>query len=61
VTDRSGKILKQLPQHKQPIGETLTATFVCRLPKGTYRYVVTARDSAGNLQSITGSARLTVR
>jgi hypothetical protein len=61
VKTTQGRVLKRYVRYRVPLGEALSVAFTCRLPKGSYRYVVTARDTAGNTQSAAGSARLTVR
>jgi hypothetical protein len=61
VTTRSGRVLKTFVRRLVPVNARSSVAFTCRLPKGTYRYVVTARDTAGNPQAVAGTARLTVR
>jgi len=61
VTRPSGAVVKQILRRRQTIGGRLTVAFICRLPRGTYRYVITARDTAGNPESVAGSALLKVR
>ena len=61
VTTTRGRVLKRFVRRRVPIGKATSVAFTCRLPKGSYRYVVTARDTAGNTQSLAGRARLTVR
>lgn len=61
VTTTGGRTLKQFVRHRQPVDSSFSTRFTCRLPKGSYRYVVYARDTAGNLQAGVDSARLTVR
>jgi len=61
VTNRAGAKVKTFTRRKVPIAVAQSVSFVCRLPKGAYRYAVTARDTAGNPQSVIGSARLIVR
>jgi hypothetical protein len=58
---RSGRVVKRLYPYRQPVGVNRYKTFTCWLPRGTYRYVVYARDAAGNRQSRAGSAVLRVR
>jgi hypothetical protein len=60
VTTRRGRLLKKWVR-RVPVGRAMSIVFTCRLPKGSYLYVVSARDTAGNTQSVTGRARLTVR
>ena len=61
ITSSTGAAVKRLVRRGQPIGKRLAVTFTCRLSKGAYLYTVKARDTAGNPQSVAGSARLTVR
>ena len=61
VTTPAGRVLRRFVRRQALVGEALSVTFTCLLPKGSYRYVVAARDTAGNSQSVTGGARLTVR
>jgi len=44
-----------------PVGTSLSARFVCRLAKGSYRFTVSATDAAGNTQVATASNSLKVR
>ena len=61
VETPGGRVVKHFVRRLVPVGETMSVTFVCRLPKGSYRWVVSARDTAGNPQSVAGAARLRVR
>jgi hypothetical protein len=61
VTKPGGKVLKTWTRRMVPVGVSSALTFTCRLPKGSYRFVVAARDTAGNRHLTPGSARLTVR
>ena len=61
VTTNGGRVLKTFVRRRVPIGVNKSITFTCKLPKGSYRYVVKARDTAGNPQLKPGSARLVVR
>ncbi len=58
---RRGRVVKRYVRHRVPVGESMSVAFTCDLPKGSYRFVISARDAAGNPQRVTGSARLTVR
>jgi hypothetical protein len=60
VTTMHGRVLRKFVR-RVPVGRAMSIVFTCRLPRGSYRYVVSARDTAGNTQSVTGQARLTVR
>ena len=61
VTTRGGRVLRTFVRRLVPIGRASAVTFTSGLAKGRYRYVVEARDTAGNPQSVAGSANLTVR
>jgi GDSL-like Lipase/Acylhydrolase family len=61
VTTRGGKVLRTFVRRLVPIGQASAVTFTGGLARGRYRYVVEARDTAGNPQSVAGSANLTVR
>lgn len=61
VTTAGGRVLKTLVRRRVPVGEAGKIAFTCTLSKGSYRYVVRARDAAGNAQLAPGAARLTVR
>lgn len=61
VKNSKGKVVKTLgPFTKRPMCQWLSATFVCTLPKGTYKFFVKATDKAGNGAAKIGSARLKV-
>jgi hypothetical protein len=64
IRDHTGRTRQVLHLGWQQTNQThVTGTLVwrCRLPAGTYRYTVLARDLAGNKQSKAGSNRLIVR
>jgi lysophospholipase L1-like esterase len=61
VTTTRGRVLREFLRRDVPVGEAMSVAFTCRLPKGSYRYVVTARDTAGNAQIVAGAAALVVR
>jgi hypothetical protein len=61
VTTPGGRALKTFVRRRVPVGMPGSILFTCRLPKGSYRYVVTARDNAGNPQLEPDTARLVVR
>lgn len=61
VRTPSGKLVKKLLRPGRTIGVAHSAAFRCWLAKGTYRFFVYARDTAGNKQSRVGTALLTVR
>ena len=54
-------MVKRLLRPGQTIGVAHSAPFRCWLAKGTYRFFVYARDTAGNKQSRVGAALLTVQ
>ena len=59
---RGATTVREFVQRRVPIGVPQSVRFAgSSLSKGTYRYTVTARDAAGNAQSIAGSARLILR
>jgi hypothetical protein len=58
---RSGRLLKTFVRRRVPIGWPATVSFTCTLPKGTYRWVVHARDTAGNPDVAPDQGRLIVR
>ena len=60
VTTPGGRVLRTFVRRLVPVGRAASVAF-SGLGRGRYRYVVTARDTAGNPQSVAGSARLTVR
>ena len=61
VTTRGGRVLRTFVCRRVPIGRAAAVTLTGGLARGRYRFVVAARDTAGNPQSVTGSASLTVR
>lgn len=69
IKNRSGKVVGTLGPYRgvttgvSSLGVNLihTATFTCKLPKGTYRFYIYARDAAGSKQSKVGSNTLTVK
>ncbi len=60
VTTARGGVVKTFFR-RVPVGAARTIAFTCTLPKGSYRYVVRARDAARNPELVAASARLTVR
>ena len=60
VTTTRGRVLRTFVRRLLPVGRAASVRIV-GLGRGAYRYVVSARDTAGNAQSVAGSARLTVR
>lgn len=61
ITNRRGRVVKSLSFSGKPLNTALSAKFTCTLAKGTYRFFVRAKDSAGNAQASIGSNRLTVK
>ena len=61
IRTAAGREVMILSLGRQATGRTLYGKFVCRLPRGTYRYVVTARDESGNAQRVSGFNSLTVK
>ncbi len=61
VRNRSGKIVRTLKCASVRTGVWLAPRFLCKLPRGTYRFYVYATDAAGNTQLKVASNRLTVR
>jgi hypothetical protein len=62
IKNRAGRTLRTLPAAPVAIGARATVTWAkCRLRPGTYRYVVLARDAAGNPQRRAGGSTLLVR
>ncbi len=57
----AGPAVKTLSLGRRATGSRQGARFVCRLPRGTYRFFVYARDEAGNPQTRVGSNTLTVQ
>ena len=60
VTKPGGRVLRTFVRRLVPTGRASAVTFT-GLGKGTYRYIVSARDTAGNRQNVPDGARLTVR
>jgi hypothetical protein len=46
-----GKLVKTVTFRNRPVAKALEYRFVCRLPKGSYRFLVYATDVAGNRQA----------
>lgn len=58
---RSGRILRTFVRQRVPVNAPVTVSFRCTLPKGSYRWVVRARDAAGNPEVAPAEGRLFVR
>ncbi len=61
VKDRRGRVVLRLRLGAQPVNTALTAKFSCRLPRGTYRLLLSATDLAGNTQAGVATQKLVVR
>lgn len=61
VQSESGALVKRFVRELVPVNRRQAVTFACVLPKGRYRYVVTARDTAGNPELQPSRATLIVR
>lgn len=62
IKNAGGELVKTLgPYEGVPMCTPQSAWFTCRLPKGVYRFSVTAVDSAGNAATQVGAGRLTVK
>ena len=57
---KAGLVVKTIQTGRQKPGVARTCTFHCTLPKGKYRFLVTAIDVGGNRQSVAGANWLTV-
>ena len=58
---RSGRLLKTFVRRLVPIGWPAKVSFTCTLPKGSYRWLVHARDTAGNPDVAPDEGKLVVR
>ena len=61
VRDARGALVRKLVMRGVRVDTTLTCAFTCRLPVGTYRFVVAAVDAAGNPQAVQARNTLRVR
>ena len=61
VKTASGRVVKSLHRRLVAVNEPTTAVFPCNLPKGSYRWVVSARDTAGNIELTPATGLLRVR
>jgi hypothetical protein len=57
----SGRALRTFVRQRVPVNEPQALGFTCRLPRGTYRWVVRARDTAGNPEPAPAKGMLVVR
>lgn len=60
IETSAGRLVRKLVESDVAVDKRLVATFVCRLKRGHYRFLVYATDAAGNSQSQVASNRLTV-
>jgi hypothetical protein len=60
IRNRRGKVVKRMRFSGVPVNTPLKATFRCSLRPGTYRFVVSATDAAGNPQATVATQKLTV-
>jgi hypothetical protein len=60
VRTSAGRLERKLVVRGAAVNKRLSASFVCRLAAGQYRFYVSATDAAGNRQSRVASNRLTV-
>jgi hypothetical protein len=61
IKNSAGKAVKTFTLPGQPVNTALRQRFVCTLPRGTYRYFVSAVDAAGNRQYSIGKNFLYVK
>ena len=57
----SGKVVRSFVRRQVPVNKSASIVFTCSLPKGTYRWLVSARDTAGNPEVAPATGRLKVR
>jgi FG-GAP repeat/Bacterial Ig domain len=61
IRDAHGRQVFARTLTKRPVNQLLPYGFHCSLPRGAYRYYVSATDAAGNIQTKVASNRLTVK
>ena len=61
VKTASGHVVRSLVRRRVPVNAPQSVVFTCNLAKGTYRWLVSARDTAGNPGSVVATGRLRVR
>lgn len=57
----SGHVVKTIVCRDVPVNQPQAIVMRCTLPKGAYRWVIRARDTAGNPEGVPGRGLLTVR
>jgi C1A family cysteine protease len=61
VRTKAGKLVKTITVGSKQPNTSLSYRYLCKLPRGSYRWYVYATDRWGNTQSSVGRAALTVR
>jgi hypothetical protein len=61
IKTSTGRLAKKLVERGVALNERVAADFICRLPRGDYRFTVSAIDAAGNRSSTVASNTLVVR
>jgi hypothetical protein len=61
VKNAVGTVVKTIKAGAKPVNTAQKVTFKCTLAKGTYTFVVSAVDAAGNASTATASNTLTVK
>ena len=61
VTTASGRVLRSFARRLVPVNQPTSVAFTCTLPRGSYRWTVSARDTAGNPQLAPAVGTLKVR
>ena len=61
IRDGHGALVKKAVLRAVRVDTRQSWTFACRLPRGTYRFTVTATDAAGNRGATSSSSTLVVR
>ena len=61
IKNKAGKVVKTLKPGSKAVNTLQSASFTCKLAKGTYKFYVTATDAAGNASSNTAVSKLTVK
>jgi hypothetical protein len=61
IKNKAGKVVKTIKPGAKAVNVLQTATFTCKLAKGTYKFYVTATDGAGNVAAKAAVNKLTVK